>query len=216
MSHDANDDSYDYDENEGIDDDEIDSLNSGESGKKDKKRRNIPDVSLYQFLSKKRRLIHFLFNKIIIITFIFTLIYNFFFIIKIKNFRLEKELVNFKKIKKNIITNSLFFLIKGFCILLLPLILCGFEKGINDLNFSCLFINSLTSIIMSICLTPNKKNLNLDNNFKLFDSNKNIKYWVNLYYITENLYIKGVVTLFIVILSIVVLKIGKELWKAIR
>ena len=27
MSHDANDDSYDYDENEGIDDDEIDSLN---------------------------------------------------------------------------------------------------------------------------------------------------------------------------------------------
>ena len=69
---------------------------------------------------------------------------------------------------------------------------------------------------MSICLTPNKKNLNLDNNFNLFDSNRNIKYWVNLYYITENLYIKGVVTLFIVILSIVVLKIGKELWKAIR
>ena len=213
MSHDANDESYDYDENEGIDDDEIDSINSGENGKRDKKRRNIPDITLYQFLSKKRRLIHFLFNKILIITFIFTAIYNIFWIIKMKNIPSEKELI---KIKKNIIKNSLLFLIKGFCILFLPLILCGFEKGINDLNFSCLFINSLTSIIMSVYLTPNTKNLNLYSNFKIFDSNRNIKYWINLYYITENMYIKGVVTLFLIILSIVVLKIGKELWKAIR
>ena len=212
MSHDANDESYDYDENEGIDDDEIDSF-SGENGKRDKKRRNIPDITLYQFLSKKRRLIHFLFNKILIITFIFTAIYNIFWIIKMKNIPSEKELI---KIKKNIIKNSLLFLIKGFCILFLPLILCGFEKGINDLNFSCLFINSLTSIIMSVYLTPNTKNLNLYSNFKIFDSNRNIKYWINLYYITENMYIKGVVTLFLIILSIVVLKIGKELWKAIR
>ena len=130
-----------------------------------------------------------------------------------KNIPSEKELI---KIKKNIIKNSLLFLIKGFCILFLPLILCGFEKGINDLNFSCLFINSLTSIIMSVYLTPNTKNLNLYSNFKIFDSNRNIKYWINLYYITENMYIKGVVTLFLIILSIVVLKIGKELWKAIR
>ena len=215
MSHDANDDSYDYDENEGIDDDEVDSINSGENGKKDKKRRNIPDISLYQFLSKKRRLIHFLFNRIIIITFIFTLIYNFFWIIKMKNIPSEKELVNFNKIKKNIIQNSLLFLIKGFFILFLPLILCGFEKGINDLNFSCLFINALTSIIMSTCLTPNMKNLNIDNNFKIFDSNRNIKYWVNLYYITEKMYIKGVVTSFLIIMSVIILKIGKELWKAI-
>ena len=215
MSFDANDDSYDYDENEGIDDD-MDSINSGESGKRDKQRRNIPDISLYQFLSKKRRLIHFLFKKITIISFIFTFIYNIFWIIKMKNISSEKELVNFNKFKTNIIKNCLLFLIKGFCILFLPQILCGSEKGINDFNFICLFIKSLTSIIMTVYLTSDmKKKLNFDNNFKILDSNRNIKYWVHLYYIAEKMYVKGIITLLFIILSVIILKIGKELWKTI-
>ena len=41
MASESNDDiSFDYDENETIDDDEVDSILSGESGKRDKKREN--------------------------------------------------------------------------------------------------------------------------------------------------------------------------------
>jgi len=53
MASESNDDiSFDYDENETIDDDEVDSILSGESGKRDKKR-SIPDINLYKLLTKE-------------------------------------------------------------------------------------------------------------------------------------------------------------------
>ena len=45
---------YDYDENSAIDDDdEIDSVLSGESGKRERYQRSIPDLSSFQLLTKK-------------------------------------------------------------------------------------------------------------------------------------------------------------------
>ena len=64
MSQEVNDDiSFDYDENETIDDDEMDSILSGESNNKDRRRRDIPDITLYQLLTKKRKFIHFFFSE---------------------------------------------------------------------------------------------------------------------------------------------------------
>ena len=76
MENEQNDDnSFDYDENDTIDDDEVDSILSGESGRSNR-RRNIPDITLYKLLTKKRKCIHFFFKKIIMISFIPTLIYK--------------------------------------------------------------------------------------------------------------------------------------------
>jgi hypothetical protein len=51
--------SFEYDENSAIDDDEVDSILSGENGKKENRKRNIPDLTLHQLLTKKRKFIHF-------------------------------------------------------------------------------------------------------------------------------------------------------------
>ena len=53
---------YDYDENSAIDDDdEIDSVLSGESGKREPYQRSIPDLSSFQLLTKKRKFTNFFF-----------------------------------------------------------------------------------------------------------------------------------------------------------
>jgi len=43
--------SFEYDENSAIDDDEVDSILSGENGKKENRKRNIPDLTLHQLLT---------------------------------------------------------------------------------------------------------------------------------------------------------------------
>ena len=217
MSFDGNEDiSFDYDENEAIDD-EIDSILSGESDKRDRRKRNIPDLSLYQFISKKRRFIHFFFRKITIISFILTLVYNVFWIIIIKNTNPDNNSDSFNTFRYIIRKYSYIFLIKGFIILFLPQLLCGSEKGINDFNFSCVFLKSLTSYFMSLYITSKmKKKSIINNNFNIKEIHNTLNYWVNLYYICECTYAKTIISFLLIILMGVIFKIGKELWKAIR
>jgi hypothetical protein len=152
MTSDENDDySFDYDENETIDD-ELDSILSGDSGR-NKRQRNIPEITLHQLLTKRRRCIHFIFRRIIIISFIPTLIYNIFWIIKMKTMTLENKLVSFDKFRSFILKVSYIFLFKGFFILFIPQILCGSEKRINDFSYSCVFLKLLTSFALSLYLT---------------------------------------------------------------
>ena len=215
MSQEVNDDiSFDYDENETIDDDEMDSILSGESNNKDRRRRDIPDITLYQLLTKKRKFIHFFFRKIIVISFIPTLIYNIFWIVILKKIETENKKDNNKNM---ILKYSYIYLIKGFIILFLPQILCGSEKTINDFSYSCVFIKSLTSFIMSLYITSFlEKKLDLKKNVSRLNIENELYYWINIYYLSECIYIKLIVSFFLIILSLIIFKIGRELYKAIR
>ena len=206
---------YDYDENETIDDD-LDSILSGDSGK-NIRQRNIPEITLHQLLSRRRKCIHFIFRRIILISFLPTLIYNIFWIIIMKTITIENKLVNFIKFRNFILRVSYIFLFKGFFILFIPQILCGSEKRINDFSYSCVLLKLLTSFALSLYLTSHiEKKYELDKNFHIFDRNHHFNYWVNLYYRFERAYIKGIITFLLIILSLIVIKIGRELGKAIR
>ncbi len=215
MSQEANEDiSFDYDENETIDDDEMDSILSGENEKKERRMRDIPDITLYKLLTKKRKFIHFFFRKIIVISFIPTLIYNIFWIIILKKIKIENKLQNNKKI---ILNSSYIFLFKGIIILFLPQILCVSEQTINDFSYSCVFIKALTSFIMSLYITSfMEKKLDLNKTPNKLDINNELNYWINLYYFCECAYIKLIISFFVIILSLIIFKIGRELFKTIR
>ena len=218
MASESNDDiSFDYDENETIDDDEVDSILSGESGKRDKKR-NIPDINLYKLLTKRRKCIHFCFRKIIMISFIPTLVYNLFWIIILKTITFE-NLINFdfNNFKNIIIKACYIVLAKGIFILFLPQLFCGSEQSINDFSYTCVFLKTVTTFIISVFLTRNmKKNFDFKNSSDMLNSKYDLYYWLKLYYEFECIYIKGIIYFLLLILSFIVFKIGKELWKAIR
>ena len=215
MDNESNEDiSFDYDENEKIDDDEVDSLLSGESGKRDKKR-NIPDINLYKLLSKRRKIIHFCFKQIIMISFIPTLIYNLFWIIRLKTISFEN--FNFDNFKNYIICACYIVLFKGIFILFLPQLFCGSEANINDFSYTCVVLKSLTTFIISVYLTYNmNKKLNFKNNSEIIYTKYDLYYWIKLYYEFECIYIKAIIYFILSILSVIFLKIGKELWKTIR
>ena len=209
--------SFEYDENSAIDDDEVDSILSGENGKKENRKRNIPDLTLHQLLTKKRKFIHFFFRKITIISFFFTFIYNIFWIIIMKTITIENKLVNFVNFRNNILKVSYFVIFKAILILFIPQICCGSEKRINDFSYSCVFLKSFTTFGISLYLTSSMgKKLDLDKNYNNMDINNRLYYWINLYYLSERYYIKGIISLFIIIISLILIKIGKESWKAIK
>ena len=216
MANESNEDySFDYDENEAIDDD--DSILSGESGRRDKRQRNIPDISLYKYLSKRRKFIHFCFRRITIISFMCTSIYNIFWIFKMKTISLENELVDFNNFRANIIKYCYIILIKGIFILFLPQILCGYERRINDFSYGCVFLKSLTTFLISYHLTSvMEKKLDLDKDFKIMNINDGLYYWTNLYYFSECTYIKLISSSIIIIFGLIFIKILIELFKAIR
>ena len=116
-----------------------------------------------------------------------------------------------------ILKYSYIYLIKGFIILFLPQILCGSEKTINDFSYSCVFIKSLTSFIMSLYITSFlEKKLDLNKNVSRLNIENELYYWINIYYLSECIYIKLIVSFFLIILSLIIFKIGRELYKAIR
>ena len=210
MASESNEDySFDYDENSAIDDD--DSILSGESGK-----RTIPEINLYQLLSKKRKFIHFVFRRITIISLIITFTYNIFWIIKMKKIEQDNNLVNYNSFRDNIVFYCYIVLIKGLLILLLPQVFCGSEKRISDLSYICVIIKCFTSFIISKYLTSNmNKKLELDKNFKIFDIKNCLYYWINLYYLSECVYIKLIYAFILILVCSVLIKIIKELLKAI-
>ena len=218
MTNEINEDiSFDYDENAAIDDDEVDSILSGESGKREAKR-NIPDINLYKLLTKRRQCIHFFFRKIIMISFIPTLIYNLFWIILLKSSNFE-DLVNFNFniLKKYILISCYIVLAKGIFILFIPQIFCGSEKNINDFSYTCVFLKTITTFFISLYLTHNiNKNFNLKNSSDIIDTKYDLYFWIKLYYKFECVYIKGFISFLLIILSAIIFKIIKELWKSIR
>ena len=207
--------SFDYDENETIDDE--DSILSGESGRRN---RNIPDINLYKLLTKKRKCIHFCFKKIIIISFIPTLLYNLFWIVIFKRINLQ-NLYNFdiNDFKNYILLACYIVLFKGIFILFFPQIFCGSEANINDFSYTCVLLKSLTTFLISLYLTHFlEKNFDLDKNFEIIKNYNNFNefyYWINTYYKFECYYIKGIISFFLIILTVILLKIAKELLKAI-
>ena len=205
---------YDYDENATIDEDEIDSNLSGENDIGER-IRNIQDINLYKLLSKRRKFIQFCFNKILFLSIIPTLIYNIFWIIKMKDLNFE-NIVNFdlSEFKNCIIFACYLTLAKGIIILFFPQIRCGTGRNLNDFSFICVFIKLLTTFIYSNYLTSylEKK----FNSFKNINSIDEIYYWINLFYKFECLYIKGIYTIVGIILISFLLSILKELYKAIR
>ena len=54
------------------------------------------------------------------------------------------------------------------------------------------------------------------NNSEIAYTKYDLYYWIKLYYEFECIYIKGIIYFLLLILSFIVFKIGKELWKAIR
>ena len=216
MANEINDEiSFDFDENAPIEDDEVDSVLSGESGKRER-LRNIPENNLYILLSKKRKCIQFCFKKIIFLSFIPTLIYNVFWILKIKQIT-PKNLSDFDFTEcTNIIQIVCYIvLVKGFLILFFPQIRCGNEKNnLNDFSYICVLLKTLTTYLCSLYLTMNiskKSDLN-----DRINSNEEIFYWISLYYKLECIYIKGIHTIIGIILTAILMVVIKELFKAIR
>ena len=216
MANEVNDEiSFDFDENAPIEDDEVDSVLSGESGKRER-LRNIPDNNLYILLSKKRKCIQFCFKKIIFLSFIPTLIYNVFWILKMKQIT-QKNLPDFDFSEfTNIISIVCYIVLaKGFLILFFPQIRCGNERNnLNDFSYICVLLKSLTTYLYSLFLTNN-----LSNKFDLNDSinsYEEIFYWINLYYKLECIYIKGIHTIIGIILTAILMVVLKELFRAIR
>jgi len=205
---------FDYDENAAIDDDEVDSNLSGESGRRER-LRNIPDNNLCILLSKKRKCIHFCFKQIIFLSFFPTLIYNIFWIIKIKKIT-HQNLVNFdlNKFSDYILTACYIVLAKGILILFFPQIRCGREKKINDFSYICVFIKALTTFFCSLYFTYKLNNLFVLN--KDINSYDEIYYWINLYYKLECFYLKGIYSIVGIVLCSILIVVIKEIFKAIR
>ena len=207
--------SFDFDENAPIEDDEVDSVLSGESGKRER-LRNIPDNNLYILLSKKRKCIQFCFKKIIFLSFIPTLIYNVFWIIKMKQIT-PKNLADFDFSEfTNIISIVCYVVLaKGFLILFFPQIRCGNERNnLNDFSYICVLLKSLTTYLCSLFLTNNlSKKFDLNDSINSYEE---IFYWINLYYKLECIYIKGIHTIIGIILTAILMVVLKELFRAIR
>ena len=216
MANEVNDEiSFDFDENASIEDDEVDSVLSGESGKRER-LRNIPDNNLYILLSKKRKCIQFCFKKIIFLSFIPTLIYNVFWILKIRQIT-QKNLPNFDFSEfTNIISIVCYIVLaKGFIILFFPQIRCGNERNnLNDFSYICVLLKTLTTYLCSLFLTNNiSKKFDLNDSINSYEE---IFYWINLYYKLECIYIKGIHTIIGIILTAILMVVIKELFRAIR
>ena len=216
MSNESNEEiSFDFDENAPIEDDEVDSVLSGESGRRERSR-NLQDINLYKLLSRKRKCTQFCFKKIIFLSFIPTLIYNVFWIVKIKHLIL-KNLTNcdFTEFTNVILTICYIVLAKGFLILFFPQIRCGNEKNnLNDFSYICVLLKTLTTYLCSLFLTNNiSKKFDLNDSINSYEE---IFYWINMYYKLECIYIKGIHTIIGIILTAVLMVVIKELFKTIR
>ena len=99
----------------------------------------------------------------------------------------------------------------------MPQLFCGSEANINDFSYTCVVLKSLTTFIISVYLTYNmNKKLNFKNNSEIIYTKYDLYYWIKLYYEFECIYIKAIIYFILSILSVIFLKIGKELWKTIR
>ena len=207
--------SYDYDENAAIEDDECDSVVSEENNKIEK--RNILDKSLFKSKSKKIKFTSFCFRKILMLSFIPTVIYNvawIFILYKIKSDNSDN--IDFINYKSKIFFACLFILIKDIFILFIPQIYDDSEKNnINDFSHFRVGVKTLINFgISGFMIYKMNNNLDLDKNFKIFEAKNDINYMINLFYKLEYFYIIGIMSIILLILLIILIIILIELWKA--
>ena len=215
----SNDPSLDYDDNSPIDeDDQDDSVLSGENNRdNDKLSHILSEATLRQLLTKRKKCIHFFCNQILLVSFLPTLFYNLFWIVTITKsiHELNNESCgNFPKFLHEIVIFCFTVLITGFIILFFPVLFCGLDRKISDLNFSCVGVKTLTSLIFSFILTKYmEKNLINSNNQISFGLCNKLNYWATLFYKFEIFYINGTVTVVLMGVAVLILVISRECWK---
>ena len=176
-----------------------------------RERRNS---NIYEILSLKRRFINFCFKEAKMLSFIPTLIYNAFWIITLQ----RKEfgnLINFDidEIRGNIINVCFLVLAIGIFILFFPRLVCGRENPMDDFGFVRVIGKYGITFYFSRSTTNNIFGKFFSNN-ELNPSNK-IYFWINLYYILENVYIIACESIIALILLAMIIRAIKELLRAL-
>ena len=176
-----------------------------------RERRNS---NIYEILSLKRRFINFCFKEAKMLSFIPTLIYNAFWIITLQ----RKEfgnLINFDidEIRGNIINVCFLVLAIGIFILFFPRLVCGRENPMDDFGFVRVIGKYGITFYFSRSTTNNIFGKFFSNN-ELNPSNK-IYFWINLYYILENVYIIACESIIAIILLAMIIRAIKELLRAL-
>ena len=176
-----------------------------------RERRNS---NIYEILSLKRRFINFCFKEAKMLSFIPTLIYNAFWIITLQ----RKEfgnLINFDidEIRGNIINVCFLVLAIGIFILFFPRLVCGRENPMDDFGFVRVIGKYGITFYFSRSTTNNIFGKFFSNN-ELNPSNK-IYFWINLYYILENVYIIACESIIALILIAMIIRAIKELLRAL-
>ena len=148
------------------------------------------------------------------LSFIPTLIYNAFCILTLQ----RKEfgnLINFDidEIRGNIINVCFLVLAIGIFILFFPRLVCGRENPMDDFGFVRVIGKYGITFYFSRSTTNNIFGKFFSNN-ELNPSNK-IYFWINLYYILENVYIIACESIIALILLAMIIRAIKELLRAL-
>ena len=215
MGDQANEDITDlYDENAAIEEEDDEDVEPNTNRANEfRERRNNQNNNIYKIFPLKRRLIHFCFKEVIMLSFIPSLIYNVFWIVTLK----RKEfgnLINFglDEIRENIIKACFLVLTIGIFILFFPRIICGKENPMDDFSFLRVIGKYGITFFFSRKTTNNIVGKFFSNNM-LSSSNK-IYFWINLYYILENVYIIAIESIIAIILLAMLIRAVKEILSA--
>ena len=204
-----------YDENAAIEEEDEEEVEPNRNRTNEiRERRNNQNNDIYEILSLKRRFINFCFKEAKMLSFIPTLIYNAFWIITLQ----RKEfgnLINFDldEIRVNIINVSFLVLAIGIFILFFPRLICGRENPMDDFSFIRVIGKYGITFYFSRNTCNNIFGKFFSNN-ELSSSNK-IYFWINLYYILENIYIIVCESIIAIILLAMIIRAIKELLRAL-
>ena len=206
-----------YDENAAIEEEDEEDVepNINRINEIRERRNNLNQNSnIYEILSLKRRFINFCFKEAKMLSFIPTLIYNAFWIITLQ----RKEfgnLINFDidEIRGNIINVCFLVLAIGIFILFFPRLVCGRENPMDDFGLVRVIGKYGITFYFSRSTTNNIFGKFFSNN-ELNPSNK-IYFWINLYYILENVYIIACESIIAIILIAMIIRAIKELLRAL-
>ena len=205
---------FDFDENAPIEDDDADSIINGENRTLER-TMNIQEINIKPKFTKQRQFINFCFNKIIFLTFIPSLIYHVFWIITLK-FKKFENLVNsdFDELRSNISNMCFIVLSIGIFFLIIPQIVFVTNNKNEDYSFLFVLIKMiLTYKCSKNIITEINEKLLINNNLS---ENNEIFHYICLFYKLEYTYIIGLYIIISIILLKFLIRIIKEILKAIR
>ena len=205
---------FDFDENAPIEDDDADSIINGENRTLER-TMNIQEINIKPKFTKQRQFINFCFNKIIFLTFIPSLIYHVFWIITLK-FKKFENLVNsdFDELRSNISNMCFIVLSIGIFFLIIPQIVFVTNNKNEDYSFLFVLIKMiLTYKCSKNIITEINEKLLINNNLS---ENNEIFHYICLFYKLEYTYIIGLYIIISIILLKFLIRIIKEILKALR